>query len=337
MMGGKIGVESEPGKGSRFWFTVCLQAAHSDPGPVTLHPLNGVKVLVVDDNETNRRILQYQMAGWHLNDGGSVASGAEALAELRRAAQSGHPVDIAILDYHMPHMDGVELARLIKADPLVAGTQLVVLTSMCQRLLPDELRAAGISSWLVKPVRPSQLHEALAKLAAGLVPRIQPPGLPRRAVPRAESDSSSSGSGTPSSVPPPTARVLVAEDNVVNQKVAQRHLQKLGLAADIVSNGLEALEALRVGRYDLVLMDCQMPELDGYAATLQIRRGAAGNPQVPIIAMTANAMQGDKERCLEAGMDDYIAKPVRQKELVEVIGRWLPVEVPAAVAAGTGD
>jgi CheY-like chemotaxis protein len=133
------------------------------------------------------------------------------------------------------------------------------------------------------------------------------------------------------------ARVLVAEDNAVNHKVAQRHLQKLGLDADIVSNGLEALVALRGGQYDLVLMDCQMPEMDGYAATLQIRRGAAGNPQVPIIAMTANAMQGDKERCLEAGMDDYIAKPVRQKELVEVISRWLPVEVPTVAAGVPGN
>ncbi len=335
MMGGAIGVESEPGKGSRFWFTVCLQGAHADPEPATLHPLNGVNVLVVDDNETNRRILQYQIAGWHLNDGGSVASGAEALAELRRAAETGRPVDIAILDYHMPVMDGVELARRIKAEPAIAGTQLVVLTSMCQRLHPDELRAAGISSWLVKPVRPSQLHEALAKLAAGLVPRIHPPGLPRRSGPRAEVPSAAAeGSGMAT---PRLARVLVAEDNVVNQKVAQRHLQKLGLDAEIVSNGLEALVALRGGQYDLVLMDCQMPEMDGYAATLQIRRGAAGNPQVPIIAMTANAMQGDKERCLEAGMDDYIAKPVRQKELVEVISRWLPVDVPTAVAEVPGN
>ena len=327
MMGGRIGVESEPGKGSRFWFTMVLDAAQSDPEAATFHSLNGIRVLVVDDNETNRRILQYQLAGWHLNDGGSVASAAEALEELQRSAGGQRPVDIAILDYHMPAMDGVELARRIKADPRLAGVQLVVLTSMCHRLQPEELRSAGISAWLVKPVRPSQLHETLAKLAAGIAPKLQPQTVLKRPGPSEEPASEPSRAEEGSA---PRMRVLVAEDNAVNQKVAQKHLAKLGLETEIVSTGLEALEALRRNHYDLVLMDCQMPELDGYESTRQIRRGLAGNPRVPVVAMTANAMQGDKERCLEAGMDDYIAKPVRQKVLLEVLSRWLPIPIPGS-------
>jgi two-component system, sensor histidine kinase and response regulator len=332
MMDGTIGVESEPGKGSCFWFTMRLASAVCAVEPASFHSLNGIRVLVVDDNETNRRILHYQAAGWHLNDGGSFASGPEALEELRAAAARGRPVDIAILDFHMPGMNGVELARRIKADPLIASTRLVVLTSMCQRLQPSELRAAGITAWLVKPVRPSLLHETLARLAAGLEPGIDeasPPG--QRA--RAESASEPGAGSMASEAPRTLVRVLVAEDNLVNQKVAQRHLAKLGIHADIVGNGLEALEALRRIPYDLVLMDCQMPELDGYEATRQVRRGEAGSANVPIVAMTANAMHGDKERCLESGMDDYIAKPVRQKELVEVIERWLPGAVEAAGTA----
>jgi CheY-like chemotaxis protein len=197
---------------------------------------------------------------------------------------------------------------------------LVVLTSMCQRLDPAEMRASGVAAWLVKPVRPSQLHETLARIAAGA-----PPGhtLPPPPGPAPESANSAAEIGAPEEAKA-EFRILVAEDNVVNQKVAQRHLAKLGVHADIVGNGHEALQALRQIRYDLVLMDCQMPDLDGYEATRMIRRGEAGNANVPIIAMTANAMHGDKERCLESGMDDYLAKPIRQKELVEVIERWLP-------------
>ena len=331
MMGGSIGVESEAGKGSRFWFTMRLAAAVSVPVPATLHSLNGLRVLVVDDNGTNRRILRYQLSGWHLNDGGAVASGVEALESLRAAALSGRPVDLALLDYHMPEMDGLKLARRIKADPRISSTQLVVLTSMCQRLDPVEMRAAGVAAWLVKPVRLSQLHETLARIAAGA-----PPGLAQLplAGPGPEFADSATGTGVPDEVRA-QFRILVAEDNVVNQKVAQRHLAKLGVHSDIVGNGREALEALRQIRYGLVLMDCQMPELDGYEATRMIRRGEAGNANVPIVAMTANAMQGDKERCLESGMDDYLAKPIRQKELVEVIERWLPgATVSVEVAAG---
>jgi two-component system sensor histidine kinase/response regulator len=322
MMDGAIGVESEPGRGSCFWFTMKLAHALN---PVvetsSFHSLNGIRVMVVDDNETNRRILQYQLAGWHLNDGGSVGSASAALDLLRQSARLGNPVDVAILDYHMPGMDGLQLARAIKADPLISQTQLLVLTSMCQRLQPLEMRAAGIATWLVKPVRPSLLHDSLAKMAAASEPAADPAAA--IAGPAAVEDAGETAEdGGPDERP--AVRVLIAEDNVVNQKVAQRHLAKLGLRADIVANGLEALDALRRIRYDLVLMDCQMPELDGYEATRRIRRGESGNPNVPIVAMTANAMHGDKERCMEAGMDDYIAKPVRQKELHALLERWLP-------------
>jgi two-component system, sensor histidine kinase and response regulator len=314
LMEGRMGVRSVPGQGSTFWFTFRLEKqAPALPleGPEAERRLAGLHVLVVDDNATNRKILHHQLAGWGLRDT-PAASGAQALQLLRQANTEGARYDLAILDMEMPEMDGLMLARAIQAEPTLAGTRLLMLTSLGEKLSLEILKSGGLSACLIKPVRQSELYSALMTvLFAG-------PASPSRpaASPHAPS-------------PPPErkeVRVLVAEDNVVNQKLAVRQLAKLGYAADAVASGLEAIEALEMIPYDILLMDCQMPDMDGYQATREIRRRekeGSLNPNlhraVRIIALTADAMEGDRDRCLEAGMDDYIAKPVRMEALREVL------------------
>jgi PAS domain S-box-containing protein len=315
MMGGEIGVESEPGKGSTFWFTARLQKqpAGARTSLDSKRDLTGLRLLVVDDNATNRKIVHHQIISWGMRNG-SVASGPEALEILRREAALGDPYDFAILDYQMPVMDGLTLAKAIKADPDLASIRLVVLTSLGQKLTPDELREHGISASLIKPVRQSDLFNSLVNAMSAHPPA---PSASRTKPAKTLSPPRPEHSG---------ARILIVEDNVVNQKVALRQLQKLGYTADLVANGLEAIEALARIPYSLVLMDCQMPEMDGWEATRKIREGeAAVNPtrHIPIVAMTADAMQGDREKCLNAGMDDYVAKPVRVDDLKAALDRHL--------------
>jgi signal transduction histidine kinase/CheY-like chemotaxis protein len=304
MMGGQIGAISEIGKGSTFWFTLKLSKQEM---PTTRLPLDntllrGVRVLIVDDNTTNRTILHYQLLGWNMRNGGAASSGPEALAILRRAAQSGDPYEIAILDMQMPEMDGLTLARAIKADPEIAATKLVILTSMCERVNPVEMQRAGLAGWLLKPVKQNLLHDTLLRVVAEQAQAPQ----------KAKTSNETSGRGK-------GIKVLLAEDNIVNQKVAVKQLQKLGYAADVVANGLEVLDAVSRIRYDVILMDCHMPEMDGYEATRKLRQGPRETAGIHIIAMTANAMQGDREKCLQAGMNDYVSKPVKVEELKAVL------------------
>jgi CheY-like chemotaxis protein/HPt (histidine-containing phosphotransfer) domain-containing protein len=242
---------------------------------------------------------------------GEADSGARALETLRRAASRGEPYDLAILDLMMPGMDGFELARAIKSDPLIAGVRLVLLTSFGVRGDGASARGLDVAAYLTKPVRQSQLFDCLATVVGQSPVPDAPPKLYTKYTPKETKMFSN-------------RLILLAEDNVVNQKVAVRQLQKLGYRADAVANGREALEALGRIPYDLVLMDCQMPEMDGYAATAEIRRREGTTKHTPVVAMTANALEGDRERCIAAGMDGYVSKPVKPEELAAVLEQFLP-------------
>jgi PAS domain S-box-containing protein len=312
LMGGMIGVESAPGQGSTFWFTLPLPVRPAPPstGPPLQPGLGAVRVLCVDDNATNRAIVEAQLALYGVRVE-CVADGSTALARLRAAQREGDPFALAVLDYQMPGMDGVTLAGLIRADPLLVSTRLVMLSSLGVRVAETDARAEWFEAWLTKPVRRAHLHECLATaLGAAAKP---PPGA--SSIPRAATAPALAG-----------PRILVAEDNMVNQRVAQRLLEKLGCQVDLVANGRDAVEAAAGSRYDCIFMDCQMPEMDGYEAAAAIRRHETGTQvRLPIIALTAHAMQGDRERSLAAGMDDHLVKPFSVEALRAMLRKWLPV------------
>jgi PAS domain S-box-containing protein len=314
LMGGDVGVDSQVGTGSTFWFTARLEmSAEEDLAkPSSPGRLQGLALLVVDDNATNRTILEHNARSWRMRPE-SAEGGVQALEMLRAKARAGEPFPIAVLDYHMPDMDGVELARAIKDDPLVASVRLVLLTSAGERGDARLAREAGIDAFLTKPVRVSALHDALA--AAMGVPTV---------ATKHTGAASVGGCGPAEGEARGQAHILVVEDNVVNQKVAARMLETLGHRVDVAANGLEALQALSEIPYDVVLMDCQMPEMDGYEATAEIRRTQGSHRHTPIIAMTAGAMRGDEEKTRAAGMDDYVSKPVTRDHLSTVLNRWLP-------------
>ena len=329
LMGGEIGVDSEPGlhRGSTFWFTAPLKR---QKGPVSIAPapledLRGLRLLIVDDNATNRKILRHQVTAWGIRNE-SAESGPRALEMMREAVSRDEPYEIAVLDMQMPDMDGMELARKIKEDPDLTETRLVLLTSLIHRNLREEAVEAGINVHLTKPVRQSDLYDALATV-------MGPPA--ERPLSTAEKEATSSD--IPVSGEEGRYRILVAEDNPVNQRVAVRMLAKLGYAVDLASDGVEALELLFRSPYDAVLMDCQMPELDGYETTAEIRQREQEqrDTHVPIIAMTANALQGDRERAIEAGMDDYLSKPVQAGQLDEVLRRWIQRPNPPTSSNGS--
>jgi PAS domain S-box-containing protein len=327
LMGGDVGASSRPGTGSHFWFTLRLpvdQTAPQPPAPAV--NLEGLRVLIVDDNAVNRRVLHEYISSWGMRNGSYAAADA-ALAALRAAQAAGDPFDVAILDHQMPGTDGEMLGRAIKEDPLLCDTVLVMLTSMGQRGDAQRMTAAGFAAYLIKPIRQSHLMDSLAS-AVGARLRHEP--RPARGVPFV--------AAAPVVPAGSRARVLVAEDNVVNQKVARRMLEKLGCRVDVAGNGREAVEMLELLPYDLVFMDCQMPEVDGYRATaiLREREQERGAPRIPVVAMTANTMQGDRDRCLAAGMDDYVAKPVRVEDLTAVLDRWSASAPPAGAAAPPG-
>jgi signal transduction histidine kinase/ligand-binding sensor domain-containing protein/CheY-like chemotaxis protein len=314
LMGGEIGVESEPGVGSTFWFTARLKRrAAADQRPsVTGANLLGRRALIVDDNATNRKILLHQTTSWGML-AREAPDGASALEILRAAAAAQQAYELVILDLMMPEMDGFELARRIKADPAIAAARLLMLTSLSQRGHIGTAREANIAAYLTKPVRQSQLFEVLTNVF-GAVNEKSAPAI--SAVKEAAEEAARVEA-------PARGVLLIVEDNPVNQKVAVRQVRKLGYRADVAANGLEALEALSRIPYALVLMDCHMPEMDGYEATAEIRRRETGARRTPIIAMTADAMAGERERCLQAGMDDYIAKPVKQEALAAIINQWI--------------
>jgi signal transduction histidine kinase/DNA-binding response OmpR family regulator len=323
LMGGEIGVESASGEGSTFFFILPLkkqpegaqlQAASALRGA----DLRGLRVLVVDDNETNRKIVHGQLISWGMSNG-SAEGGREALKMLGSAAERSEPYDLAILDIQMPEMDGIELARKIKADPSISSTKLIMMTSVGRRGEGSEARQAGAEAYLTKPVRQSRLYDAIATVTAK-------PEEEKAAVPEKEEEKQFVTSHSLKEAKARTRiRILVAEDNQVNQKVAVKMLERLGYRADVAANGLEALEALTRIPYSAILMDVQMPEMDGYEATTEIRKreSEGSERRTPIIAMTANAMQGDREKALEAGMNDYVSKPVKPEELEAALERWI--------------
>jgi signal transduction histidine kinase/DNA-binding response OmpR family regulator len=319
LMGGRLGVTSQVGVGSTFCFSLHLPLVESiSPAPILPEALVGIRALIVDDNPVNRRMLDEQVGRWGLcND--SVASGAEALEALHRAQSSGNPYQIAIVDYQMPEMDGEKLGKAIKADPTLRQTALILLTSVSQQMDRQHLIAAGFAAVLVKPVRALQLINALATVwgTQAINGRPEDAVAPTPTIPHPIPlvDPLTAGQ-------PVRARVLLAEDNLVNQKLAVRMLEKLGCRVDVAANGREAVEMLTMLLYDVVFMDCEMPELDGYAATSEIRRREGASRHTPIIAMTAHAMAGDREKCLGVGMDDYLSKPVRIATLQEMLRRW---------------
>ncbi len=317
MMQGQFGIESTPGRGSTFWFTVRLARAAGgvDLQPIIRGDLVHLHVLIVDDNETNREILQHQTRAWKMRSG-TAANSSEALQELRNARTQGDPYRVVLLDLHMPGTNGLALARSIRGESGLADVRLVLLSSMGERLDAEELKAAGIDDCLVKPVKESLLFDCLATLMGRVA--VQPAHQSKKVSPPA-------ASATPVKQ---DLRILLAEDNTINQEVAQSLLRRLGYRADVVANGTEGLAALRQIPYDVILMDCQMPELDGYEATRRIRqfeqeRTAPFDWKTPlhIIAMTANAMEGDRGKCLKAGMNDYVSKPVRLVELRAALAR----------------
>jgi PAS domain S-box-containing protein len=323
LMDGEIGVESELGQGSKFWFTARFE---KQPAGVTVSSqvdssrLAGLRALIVDDNATNRKIIAHQLAAWGVISQEADCA-ATALVGLRESAAQGSPFDLTIIDFMMPEMNGLQLAQAITQDPLIAGTRRVMLTSAGPRIADQTAKDAGISVWLSKPVRQAQLAECLVLAHTGASSK--------------HGAQATKGARSTSSPVVPTAEkpvavtprlILLAEDNIVNQKVAVLQLSKLGHRTDAVANGREAIEALERITYDLVLMDCQMPEMDGYEATREIRAREGGRRRIPIVAMTANALQSDRDKCLAAGMDDYISKPVKVGELEIVLQRLLPTE-----------
>jgi two-component system, sensor histidine kinase and response regulator len=321
-MQGRIGVHSSPGKGSTFWFTAELEkriAGAEFPEP-TRYDLDRLRVLVVDDNGTNRQILRHQLTAWKMLPE-SAASGQEALRMLRTAATDGLAYNLALLDVQMPEMDGFTLARSIRADPAIAGTKLIALTSLGQALTAQELKDAGVEAYLIKPVKQSRLFNCLVNAVGKIT--TENFLIPSTPLPAASSPEVTANLKKP--------RILLAEDNLINQTVALRQLQKLGYAADAVTNGLEVLAALERLPYDIILMDCHMSEMDGYETARAIRQREAKLEQrcllkspVHIIAVTADAMQGDAEKCLAVGMNDYLAKPVRLTDLQAALERWQP-------------
>lgn len=313
LMNGEIGIASEEGKGSTFWFTARLEKQteiQNRPEVLKHADISGSKVLIVDDNATNRLLMESLLRDWGCKYASAV-DGASALLLLYEAVQQKDPFNLALLDQQMPGMDGLELGRWIKRETTLAHTHLIMVTSIANRGDAAVFEQIGFAGYLSKPVRRAQLRDCIS-----LVLGRAEANAPDNAIITRHTVAETADRGV---------RILLAEDNVINQKVAQSILGKLGCKADVVANGVEAVRALEMINYDLVLMDCQMPDMDGFEATAMIRdpESKVLNHKIVVIAMTANAMKGDRENCIEAGMDDYLTKPVKKDELANMLEKWV--------------
>jgi PAS domain S-box-containing protein len=323
MMGGRIWMESEVGKGTQFHFTTRIRSRGELMAIGTIAPpeiLRSVRVLVVDDNRTNRRILEGMLQHWEMNST-SVEGGEEALTELSDAHSVGNPYALILSDMHMPKMDGFELVERIRRRPELAAATIMMLTSAGHRGDAERCRELEVAAYLLKPIRQSELREAIARVLGAREQTGAIPLVTRYSLQNA-------------SDPETVLRVLVAEDNAVNQRLAVRMLEKRGHRVVVANNGREALDALAKDTFDLVFMDVQMPEMDGFEATAGIREKekGTGRHQV-VIALTAHAMKGDRERCVAGGMDAYLSKPIRPQELDDILEKYLALRTRSANAS----
>ena len=326
LMGGRIWLESEVGKGSRFHFTARLEAINPKEievaEPASAELLRGVRVLLVDDNRTNRRILEGMLTRWEMSPV-SAEGGEKALCELSAANNQGQPYGLILLDMHMPNMDGFQFVQRLREHPELSTATIMMLTSAGHRGDAERCKALGISAYLLKPIRQSELREAIAKVL-GAKER-------RGAIPLITRYSLYDGRD-----PENVLRVLVVEDNHVNQRLATRLLEKRGHRVKVAGNGREALEVLARESFDIVLMDVQMPEMDGYEATRAFRNRERGtHSHLPIIALTAHAMIDDRDKCLAAGMDAYLTKPIKPSELDDLLESYLSRRAASKVPADT--
>ncbi|MEQ8820000.1 MAG: PAS domain S-box protein [Sumerlaeia bacterium] len=313
LMGGEVGAESEQGKGSNFWFTARLRkegdAATHSQRRASRNRLRGLRMLVIDANDTHRENLMQQVSLWGV-ECSEACGGLEGLARLRHGADSRCPFDLVLLDTMLTDLEPSAFVKRTRADRRFADTRTVLMVPRSKRSEETSRAVEGVSAVLPKPVKQSQLYDCLVALIDADETGLEASASPIKAAP---------------ALPPERTfnmRVLVAEDNAINQKVAMRMLERLGCRCDVAGNGLEALNAAKSLPYDMIFMDCQMPEMDGFQATAAIRALKTAAAHTPVVAMTANALRGDRDRCLAAGMDDYVAKPVNRDVLIEVLARW---------------
>jgi two-component system sensor histidine kinase/response regulator len=337
LMGGEIGVDSEPGSGSRFWFTVRCGAVAQEAGTeADMHAeLRARRVLIVESGRVGGQFARDQLAAWGI-EAELAPTADQALAALARAAASDRPFDAAVIDFQRGDCDPFDLVAAIQRDSATARTAIVAVYPLGGRPNETAMRRAGVRAWLAKPLRQSQLYNSLAAAinptaardasdAEVPISRQSVAFAPLRTLGNAKAES-----------PDEPARILVVEDHAVNRRVVLKMLERLGYRADSAENGKRALERLARGHYDVILMDCQMPELDGYETTREIRRRIGDTRSIVIIGLTAHTLQGDREKCLAAGMDDYLSKPVMPEDLAATLARWMDREIPTAPAARRG-